>query len=122
MSHPNVRTFLDLSTDHLKLSTRQMLEAKGITTATNPADVSHWVASTPYGFFIYVDTDAAPRHKAIKAGEVEPDEDDGHFPPDLLDCMVYAYDLGVGYIMFDQDADPVEDLPCYGDGEEALAA
>lgn len=119
--HPNVRTFLDLSTDHLKLSTRHWMDGRAYETTQNPAGCSRWIAGTPYGFFLYVDTDAAENHKAVKAGTMEPDpEDEPDFPADLLDCMVYAHDLGVGYIMFDQDADAIDDLPRYGDGEEAL--
>lgn len=118
MSRENIRTFLDLSTDHLKLSTRQWMEMRAYDTAINPAGCGRWIAGTPYGFFLYVDTDAAESHKSVKAGIVPAEDDEPDFPADLLDCMVYAHSLDVGYIMFDQDAEAIDELPCYGDGEE----
>ncbi len=90
--HPNLRSFMDLSTAHLSLSTREWLERCAI-----EDNYSHWVASTPYGFFTYCDEENA----------------EDSIPADAFACMTYARQHGADYILFDRDADQLTDLPTF---------
>lgn len=93
MSHPNLRNFLDLSTAHLSPSTREWLDR----IAEDQNNLSHWVAPTPYGWFLYCDEENA----------------DDSIPADLFACMTYARTNGADYILFDRDADQLTDLPTF---------
>jgi len=85
-----VRSFLTLSTGHLRSSTEEWLSLASI-------KQTHWVSATPYGWFVYCDEDATG--------------DD--FPADLIAVFNYANTLGVDYVMFDSEVDPIEALPFY---------
>jgi hypothetical protein len=85
-----LRAFLDLSTGHLSPETRAwMEEAAGQERAAGQCHGPHWVAATPYGWFLYADEEPKP-------------ED---YPADLIACMVAARKRGAEYILFDSDAD-----------------
>ncbi|WP_036048695.1 hypothetical protein [Bradyrhizobium sp. Tv2a-2] len=94
MSHPNLQSFMDLSTAHLKPSTREWLDS-----LDGQDNLSHWVAQTPYGWFLYCDEENG----------------DNSFPDDLFACFTYARENGAAYILFDGAADAVADLPTYED-------
>lgn len=91
-AHPNLRNFLDLSTTHLSSQTKAMMEKVSGEFALN-----HWVAATPYGWFVYCDEENA----------------EDSIPEDLFACMTYARKNGAEYILFDQDADTLTDLPTF---------
>lgn len=99
---PTIRPFLDISTAHVSLETRDWLNARGQETAqhslnTTEAHPTQWVGFTPYGWFVFA-----------------PDEDgSGEIPADLFAVMTYARSRGADYIMFDRDAPTVEDLPLF---------
>ncbi|WP_439398577.1 hypothetical protein ACRQ5Q_14750 [Bradyrhizobium sp. PMVTL-01] len=92
--HPSLRTFMDLSTTHLSPKTRGIMEKVAGEFALN-----HWVAATPYGWFVYCDEENA----------------EDNLPKDLFECMTYARKNGADYILFDHDANALTDLPTYGD-------
>jgi hypothetical protein len=94
----NTQTFLDCSTGHLTQQTREWLDARAMLTVLEPEKMTHWVAGSPYGWFIYADE--------------EPSGKD--FPADLIAVMKYARAAGCAYILFDRDAgDPIEGLAWY---------
>lgn len=90
--HPNLRNFMDLSTAHLSLATRGLMEKVSGEFALN-----HWIAATPYGWFTYCDEENA----------------EDSIPKDLFECMTYARKHGADYILFDRDADALTDLPTF---------
>lgn len=92
--HPNLRNFMDLSTAHLTPATRGWLEKVSGEFALN-----HWVAATPYGWFLWCDEENA----------------EGSIPADLFGCMTYARQNGAFYVLFDRDAEQLTDLPTYDD-------
>lgn len=100
----NIEPFLTLSTGHLRLSTRTTLEKLAQNIAINPVGTYEWVASTPYGYFLYVDE--APENTS--------------FPADLIECMKFARANDIAYLMFDCDARFMKELPYYDDGEVAI--
>lgn len=94
-----VRMFLDLSTTHLKASTRAMWSL-----ATGPAELPFSGGPTDYGWFAHA-----------------PESNDDHlFTDDLWACMQRARALGCDYILFDADAGIDDALPIYGDGNTPL--
>lgn len=95
---PSIRNFLELSTGHLSVPTRNMLDADAAA-SVNGQQPNRWVAGYGYGWFIYANE--------------EPYED--IFPPDLIECMEYARKNGCDYILFDRDAPFDECLPTYED-------
>lgn len=85
-----LRTFLDLSTEHMKPETADMLEK---------TEWKDWPVSgsrTAHGFFIYAH-----------------DSDDGSIPADLWTVMCFARECGADYILFDCDAATVVGLPTF---------
>jgi hypothetical protein len=102
MAGPTVFRLLDLSTGHLKLSTRRILEAGGLDAPGQqlwlPRTVPH-----EYGWFMWADTDP---------GNVE------SFPEDIAAATRLAHRLQCEWILFDRDAAPIADVPFYGDGDE----
>jgi hypothetical protein len=90
-----VRRFLDLSTGHLTLKTREQLQSNTLQcTVTYQAD--------PYGWWVYVTTD-----DGILAG----------FPQDLADVILFARKHGCAWIKLDREALELEGLPWYGEEE-----
>lgn len=94
MTHPALRSFMDLSTAHLTPKTRDWLDEHD-----DQDNLSHWVAQTPYGWFLYCDEENA----------------EGSIPDDLFACMTYARKHGADYVLFDADADALTDLPTFED-------
>jgi hypothetical protein len=94
-----IRTFYDLSTGHLTAATRRLLDT---------TKMERWPVAggrMPFGFFIYAH-----------------DEDsEGNIPADLWACIQLAHKHGADYILFDCDAELIEDLPSYDDEEPAKA-
>lgn len=90
--HPNVRRLLDLSTAHIEPRTRAEWEL---------APPTH-VHPTEYGYFVW-------------AGDNEHDETDEGWPPEVTACRRFARSLGCGYLLFDADADTVEELVVFYD-------
>jgi hypothetical protein len=85
-----VRSFLTLSTGHVSEATDQWLRlaaAKSIA----------WVSATPSGWFFWANDPAAG----------------GIYPADLLVCIRHAERQGCEFIMFDSEADPLEELPFF---------
>lgn len=90
---PNTLSLLDLSTGHLSLSTRELLER-----SEDCAELG--VTWRPDGYFLSADPETA-RHLDL--------------PPDLLHCVRYAHANGADYVLFDTDAEIQEGLPYYDD-------
>ena len=86
-----LRTFLDLSTGHLALATRDALSAGSHRLPLWP---------TEQGWFAYAPEDCA--------------EDT---PSDLIACFNRAREVGADYVLFDADAPPDPNLPFYGDSD-----
>jgi hypothetical protein len=88
---PTVRTFLDLSTGHLREETcRQLGDYEGV--------IAH---EMEYGWLMYVPV---------------PDDDAGDqsdWPEELLPIMRLAHTVGCAYILFDADAPHTENLPIF---------
>lgn len=95
-----VRKFLDISTGHLRPSTRDAIDAGAFSITAHPHPDG-------YGWFIYVPTD--PAH--FEEVEAMP-------PNDLRRVLDYARAQDCDYVLFDRDAGPIADLPWYGDSEE----
>jgi hypothetical protein len=88
------RKTLCLSTAHVSETTANML---------NTTSYEKWpVCGGPwsFGWMMYA------HDEQLDAGDIP-------FPNDLWDCCCFARKHGFDYIIFDQDADPVEDLPKY---------
>lgn len=90
---PNTLSMLDLSTGHLSLATRELLER-----SEDSADLG--VTWRPYGYFLSADPESFR---------------DKELPPDLLHCVRYAHANGAAYLLFDTDAAIQEGLPYYED-------
>jgi hypothetical protein len=101
----NVRSYLDLSTSHLRESTREKLDEMGHFSAHGDP-TSFMVAPTGYGWFV----------SAVPADKDREEEDE--IPDDLWAAMLHAKAHGADHILFDRDADTDADLPTYEDGEE----
>lgn len=103
----DVRTYLDLSTAHLKPATRAWLNA--IDWANEgPSGGAH-----AWGWNIYAhddntcdDVGKTPRPEGTPPGE---------YPPDLWACFEKARELGCTRVHFDCDASLSDELPCYDD-------
>ena len=93
----SIRKFLDLSTSHVRYETLQILdlESKDSTTVL----VGQCGAMCWTGF-----------------ADNRPDL------PDLQEALAYGKALGVDYVMFDADAEEVEDLPTYESSWRAAEA
>jgi hypothetical protein len=100
-----VRSYLDLSTAHLRESTRDMLDEMGSFAAAG-SPPSFMVAPTGYGWFV----------SASPADNERNDNED--VPDDLWAAMTHAKANGADHILFDRDAGMDADLPTYEDGEE----
>jgi len=91
---PNTSALLDLSTRHLSLSTRWLLEQSETCEELE-------VTWRPSGYFL----SAVPDRYAGK-----------DIPPDLFHCIRYAHANGAAFLLFDQDSAPQAGLPWYEDG------
>lgn len=89
-----LRLFFDCSTAHLSTPSREWLDM-------HAARGDELIASTPYGWFMWVDEGK---------GEDE--------PADLAMIKAYARSLGAEYILFDRDAPESSALPTFDDAEE----
>ncbi len=95
-----LRLMADLSTGHLRPSTREFL-----TSAADDGNEGFSCGVTQYGWFVTV---------------MELDEEKAEdYPEDLVAAWKYAAAIGADFILFDRDADGMTDLPYYGDSEEA---
>ena len=90
---PNTLSMLDLSTGHLSLATRELLER-----SEDCADLG--VTWRPDGYVLSADPENFR---------------DRDLPPDLLHCVRYAHANGSAYLLFDTDAEIQEGLPYYED-------
>jgi|GEM_PF-1850289 len=88
-----LRLFLDCSTAHLSTASRQWLDA-------HAACGDELIASTPYGWFLWV-------------GEGEPEDE----PADLATIKAHARCLGAEYLLFDRDAPESASLPTFHETE-----
>ena len=112
-----LRAFLDISTGHLKISTRNYLEKMFDDTTVG---IAHLIGNpTEDGWFLYcADDEYLDGIKEDSFPEV---------PEDLLTCLYYGRNLGCDYLLFDRDAEPVLNaqgndlaIPYYGDSETAV--
>lgn len=92
-----IRHFLDLSSTHLSSDTQRWLNAQGAANCYVPEAVLWHVADHRDGWWCRVPLDTAPPS----------------FPADLLLVCDRARSLGAEYILFDEDAEPLADLPIY---------
>jgi hypothetical protein len=99
---PTVFHLLDVSTGHLKLSTREILEEPGVSPDDEPRFFPRYAAHE-YGWFMWVATDP---------------ENIAKFLEDVAAVVRFAHQHRCEWILFDQDAAPTPDLPFYGDGDE----
>ncbi|TXM69653.1 hypothetical protein [Methylobacterium sp. WL120] len=98
---PPVRRFLDLSTGHLTVETRMMLDL--ICEEQKRGDLTAWASCTPFGWFMWAHDE---------------ESDLKQFPADLQACMRKAHEHGCDYLLFDRDAAPADEslgLPFYED-------
>jgi hypothetical protein len=90
VSKPEIRSVLFLSTGHLTVATREVLDQNPLTDAYPISG-----GPIPYGFFVYADEDIEE-------------------PTDLAACCQFARTLpDVDYIRFDCDVEALEELPFY---------
>ncbi len=111
-----IRKFLDLSTAHLKVVTRDWLDATVDPQIADrlydgPTTSPLFFAPTAYGYILYAE------------GELEPVQ----LPEEhryILDIITHAQANGCAYILFDRDADTDDELPVYEEvaDEVSLAA
>ena len=87
---PEIRKFLTLSTAHVTNETRLILDE------TSTKDWPVFGFGGVYGWVIYAH-----------------DENLGEIPEDLWRVIEYARANGCDYVMFDADADMIEELPHY---------
>lgn len=92
----NIRRFLDLSTGHLRPSTREWLDLV----------LGHSLSGSavPYGFWVYASED--------------PPEDD-EYPEELEQCRQRARSMACEYMLFDADGPIDPALTWFGDAETA---
>ncbi|MEQ1950893.1 hypothetical protein [Mesorhizobium sp. CN2-181] len=105
-----IRQFLDLSTGHVSLDTRDWLDAQGKLAANflhfeDKSPVISTIGRTCHGWFIW-------------AGDKEDDNwSADHLargvPEDLIAVLTYARNQGCDYVLFDQDADRIDGLPYF---------
>lgn len=94
-----LHSMLALSTAHLKPETIELMNSGEV------AGVLYYPKSI-WGFFVYV--------PSAKDGiEIDPEA-----PQDLRNCMNAARQLGHGWLMFDQDVTPVDELEVFDHGAE----
>lgn len=96
-----VRSFLDLSTGHVRLTEREQMD-KGLSPATlypHPGG---------YGSFIFV------------PGNFDPDEWSSEWRS-LRQVLEYAYSIRCDFVLLDCDGEHCGELPWYEDGNEEIA-
>jgi hypothetical protein len=94
-----IRKFLDLSTEHISLAARDWLDNTGALEADRTGNGGpHNVALTHHGWLVY-----APELNAVGTG----------LHKDLVPVAAYAREQGCDYILFDGDADVVDELPIF---------
>jgi hypothetical protein len=93
-----IRNFLDCCTSHVSKETADWLDARGSETAGRDGSNRAYVGTTPYGWFVYADTEA---------GKAE------CFPDDLVTVFAHATGKGCEYILLDRDADTIDGLPVF---------
>lgn len=86
-----VRKFLDLSTAHLTVATRNQLDRN--------SPVPIWPSDEGYGWLVWV----PPSMEDLQAFSIK-------VPDDLAACLKLARRLGTDYILFDRDAPVRADL------------
>ena len=95
---------LNLSTTHLSADTCKDLDAWCRTIDLNRKAFSQsptLLGATDYGWIIY----------CTEASVVE---EDATLPADMLACMKYAREQGCEFLLFDADAEEIDDLPDLG--------
>lgn len=98
-----IRKFLDLSTGHLRQSTRDLLDA-------NAGPGPRYEHPDGYGWLVYAPDPEVQR-------EWLADNPEHHC---LAECLNLAREFDCDYVLFDRDAGFHPDLPTY-DGEEVEA-
>lgn len=95
--------FLDLSNQHVTEATSFWLRQQGLRAAQVQQDCDPFplitMGATPYGWFIYV-----PTVEKLQEADV---------PTDLRSVLEYARAKGFRYLLFDRDAEPIEELPTF---------
>lgn len=86
----HIKKILELSTAHLTKNTADRMDNR-----------QYCIARYAYGALVYVDPWQI-EHRDVST-----------YPKDLLDCIALALDNNCDYILFDQDEEPIEDLPTY---------
>jgi hypothetical protein len=93
-----ITKMLVLSTSHITAETAQLLEDRERAAIDTTSDrLPVFYSKSEYGWFVYVSEDA---------------EDQG-YPSDMVEVLRYARSNDCGWLMFDCDADVIEDLPAY---------
>ena len=98
------RIYLDVSTGHLSVATRNMLERFDASDRMSVGWPAMTIAAYPHGWFVTVPPfgvpDIAEQCKAL--------------PQDLYDVLCHAYKGGAELVRFDTDGEQI-DLPTYED-------
>ena len=94
-----ITCMLTLSTAHLSPGTRVLMSDAGFVERTDVSIYGKSMFGQEFGWFVYTDTQ----------------EPNGNLPEDLEACIRYALARDCGLICFDRDAEPVGELPAYGD-------
>jgi hypothetical protein len=96
-----IRKFLDVSTAHLSIAARELLENDGgAYLSVDP----HGGREGSYGWWVWAGTETAILDCGLEHGEV---------PADMLAIIEYAQKRGCDWICFDCDAGEIEDLPTF---------
>ena len=98
---PNVGKFLDLSTGHLPQRWGVRADEGGDGLSNAPGVSANIL---PYGWLMWVPDDP---------DQYAEDEEGGVPPQEILVIQRYARKHGCDYVLFDRDADQVDDLPSW---------
>jgi len=94
--HPHVLRVLDLSTAHLSVETRRLLDS-----LAGDVDAAFMVGATGHGWFVSVIDDT--------------DED---YPADILACFALANTVDASHILFDRDASAIVELEVHDEDDD----
>ncbi|MPR06316.1 hypothetical protein [Microvirga tunisiensis] len=98
-----IKSFLDLSTEHVSKTTADWLDAQGRLAAAYRTDAdpapAFTIGGTPYGWFISLPAAGGDEGRGV--------------PEDLRKVFDYARKQDVHFILFDQAADTVDGLDTF---------
>ncbi len=100
-----VRRFLDVSTGHLRIETRETMDRGGDFGSDIHLIFDPHGHQSEYGWWLW-------------AGKRDQYDMVEKMPPDLRDVIKHAWTQGCDWICLDRDAEPIAELPFYSDSRE----